>query len=62
MDGWDDTLVKMKYYLMRITENKNLGNNNFAQHGIEGIVLACAMEQVHSCQEYAEIAELEKIT
>ena len=37
-------------------------NNNFAQHGIEGIVLACAMEQVHSCQEYAEIAELEKIT
>ena len=37
-------------------------NNNFSQHGINGIVLACAMEQVHSCQEYAEIAELEKIT
>lgn len=34
MDGWDDTLVKMKYYLMRITENKNLGISADEQYNV----------------------------
>ena len=37
-------------------------NNNFAHHGIEGIVVACAMEKVHSCQEYALLSELGVVT
>lgn len=36
--------------------------SNLFQHGISGLVLASAMELVHSCQEYVEIAELVKIT
>lgn len=35
-------------------------NNNLVRHGIKGIVLACGMEQVHSCQEYIDIEELSK--
>ncbi|MFT3985263.1 MAG: M20/M25/M40 family metallo-hydrolase [Lachnospiraceae bacterium] len=37
-------------------------NNVFAQHGIEGLVLATAMNQVHSCDEYTQVEELDKIT
>ncbi len=35
-------------------------NNNFHQHGITGIVLACGMNRVHSCKEYTHIEELVK--
>jgi tripeptide aminopeptidase len=35
-------------------------NNNFLRHGITGIVLACGMNQVHSCSEYTHIEELVK--
>ena len=35
-------------------------NNNFALHGISGIVLSCAMENVHSTSEYTDINELQK--
>lgn len=35
-------------------------NNNFMRHGITGIVMACAMNQVHSCSEYTQIDELVK--
>ncbi len=35
-------------------------NNNFHRHGITGIVLACGMNQVHSCDEYTHIDELMK--
>ncbi len=35
-------------------------NNNFLKNGITGIVLACAMHQVHSVKEYTTIKELEK--
>ena len=35
-------------------------NNNFALHGISGIVLASAMENVHSTSEYTDINELQK--
>lgn len=35
-------------------------NNNFLRHGITGIVLACGMNQVHSCSEYTHIDELVK--
>ena len=34
-------------------------NNYLALHGISGIVPATAMNQVHSCQEYTTISELE---
>ena len=37
-------------------------NNNFAKHGIEGIVIACGMNNVHSCGEYTSINDLIKST
>lgn len=33
-------------------------NNVFAQHGIEGLVIACSMNDVHSCKEYANVHEM----
>ncbi|MEA5015498.1 MAG: M20/M25/M40 family metallo-hydrolase [Candidatus Limiplasma sp.] len=35
-------------------------NNNFARHGIEGLVIACSMHQVHGLEEYAVLSELEQ--
>lgn len=35
-------------------------NNNFLQNKITGIVLSCGMNQVHSCQEYSHVDDLEK--
>lgn len=35
-------------------------NNNFVRHGIQGIVIACGMNQIHSCSEYTHIEELVK--
>lgn len=35
-------------------------NNNFLSNGITGIVIACGMNQVHSCDEYTHIDELER--
>lgn len=37
-------------------------NNNFALHGIEGIVMACSMHQVHSTREFTLLPELEQAT
>lgn len=37
-------------------------NNNFFHHGITGIVIACAMNQVHSCNEYTSVQDLMKVT
>ncbi|NLZ81338.1 MAG: M20/M25/M40 family metallo-hydrolase [Clostridiales bacterium] len=37
-------------------------NNNFYRHGIKGLVIACGMHQVHSCDEYTTIEDLTKIT
>lgn len=37
-------------------------NNVFAQHGIAGLVLACAMHRCHSCEEFTSVDELTKIT
>lgn len=34
-------------------------NNHLAEHGIHGIVPATAMNQVHTCQEYTTVSELE---
>ncbi len=33
-------------------------NNNFMLHNITGIVLACGMHQVHSCEEYTTVEDL----
>lgn len=35
-------------------------NNNFAKHGISGIVMASGMNNVHSCNEYTHVDELIK--
>jgi len=35
-------------------------NNNFMRYGITGIVIACGMNQVHSCDEYTHVDELVK--
>jgi tripeptide aminopeptidase len=34
--------------------------NNFALHGIESLVIACSMHEVHSTREYADIHEMEQ--
>lgn len=34
--------------------------NNFAQHGIEGLVLACSMHDVHSTREFCRLNEMER--
>ena len=36
-------------------------NNNFALHGINGLVLSSAMENCHSLDEYTYISEIEKL-
>lgn len=33
-------------------------NNNFARHGIHGVVLSCGMHECHSVREYTSIREL----
>lgn len=35
-------------------------NNNFVRHGINGIVIACGMNKVHSTEEYTLVSELMK--
>ena len=37
-------------------------NNVFSQHGIEGLVIATSMNQVHSCREYANLFEIAQVT
>lgn len=37
-------------------------NNHLALHGIEGIVLATAMNNCHSCEEYSDVQELAHIS
>ena len=36
--------------------------SNLSLHGIPGLVLASAMEQVHSCEEYTQVSELLRLT
>ena len=35
--------------------------SNLSLHGIQGLVLASAMEQVHSCGEYTTVSGLETV-
>lgn len=37
-------------------------NNNLVRNGIKGIVIACGMEQVHSCKEYTNVDQLVQST
>lgn len=37
-------------------------NNVFSQHGIEGLVIATSMNQVHSCREYTNLSEIAQVT
>ena len=36
--------------------------HHLSEHGITGIVLASAMHQVHSCEEYTTISEMEQVS
>ena len=36
-------------------------NNVFSQHGIKGLVIANSMNNVHSCKEYANVYEMQKV-
>lgn len=36
-------------------------NNIYAQYGIDGLVIATAMHQVHTCQEYTSVQEIAKV-
>ena len=36
-------------------------NNVFAQYGIEGLVIATSMNQVHSCREYTNLTEIGQV-
>lgn len=36
-------------------------NNVFAQNGIEGIVIATSMNNVHGCKEYANVSEIAQV-
>ncbi len=51
---------KMKVPVKLIETFGGSDNNNFAFHGITGIVLACGMHQVHSQKEFTHVDELEK--
>lgn len=35
--------------------------NVFAHHGIEGLVIATSMNQVHSCREYTNLTEIGQV-
>lgn len=35
-------------------------NNNFVQYGLDGLVLSCGMEKIHSTEEYVSISEIVK--
>lgn len=37
-------------------------NNVFAQYGIPGIVIASAMHNAHTCEEYSDVHEIEKVS
>lgn len=37
-------------------------NNVFAQNGIEGIVIAASMNNVHGCKEYANVGEIAQVS
>lgn len=51
---------ELKYETKLIDTFGGSDNNNFMKHGITGIVMACGMNKVHSCNEYSHIDELEK--
>ena len=36
-------------------------NNVFSQHGIKGLVIANSMNNAHSCKEYANVYEMQKV-
>lgn len=52
----------LEYETKLTTTSGGSDNNNFLLNGIKGIVLACGMNQVHSCDEYTTISELMKIS
>ncbi len=51
---------ELNYPVELVTTFGGSDNNNFVKNGITGIVLACGMNQVHSCKEYTELDELIK--
>ncbi len=57
---FEQVCKKLDLDMTLITTLGGSDNNNLVRHGVQGIVLACGMEQVHSCQEYTYIEELNR--
>lgn len=55
-----DACQKLGYESRLINTFGGSDNNNFMRHGITGIVMACGMNKVHSCNEYTHVDELER--
>lgn len=57
---YERACIDLGYEINYIDTFGGSDNNNFVRNGIIGIVMACGMNQVHSCSEYTHIDELVK--
>ncbi|MDD3174630.1 MAG: M20/M25/M40 family metallo-hydrolase, partial [Herbinix sp.] len=57
---FETACTKLGYDMKLIDTFGGSDNNNFLRNGITGIVIACGMNQVHSCREFTHIDELIK--
>jgi tripeptide aminopeptidase len=60
VDRFETVCKELDYGTEYITTFGGSDNNNFLRNGITGIVLACGMNKVHSCEEYTHIDELDR--
>lgn len=59
---FEEACRELGYETQLISTFGGSDNNNFFKNGITGIVLACGMNKVHSCEEYTEVEELVRCT
>lgn len=57
---FDKACKELGYEMSFIDTFGGSDNNNFMRNGITGLVIACGMNQVHSCSEYTHVDELVK--
>lgn len=57
---FEDVCKELGYKTDYIATFGGSDNNNFMRSGITGIVVACGMNEVHSCKEYTHVDELER--
>ncbi len=60
VERFENACRDLGYETNYITTFGGSDNNNFVRNGIAGIVIACGMNEVHSCKEYTHIDELVK--